>query len=496
MSGLEQTYVQDAFATNWIAPFGPHVDAFEDEFAAAVGAPYACAISSATAGLHLSLILAGVERNDEVIVSDLTFAASVNPIVYLGGHPVFVDSDRATWNMDPDLLAEVLRQRARTGKLPKAVVLVHLYGQSADIDPILELCNNYGIPLIEDAAEALGATYKGRMPGTLGRVGVYSFNGNKIITTSGGGMLVAADAALIAHARKLATQARDPAPYYQHSEIGYNYRLSNLLAAVGRGQLRVLEERVQARRRNFEFYKSKLDGIPGLEFMPEAAFGEATRWLTVITIDPKESGMDRESLRLALESKNIESRPYGNLCTCNQSLPGASMPAGRSASGFSPMGSAFLQVRTSPARICSGSSTQSSRPCSNKGDNGRVADESTARSSMHRSMTSTVCPYQNRNAIVIHILHVVGARPNFVKVAPVLAALERYPDVRQSLVHTGQHYDVNMSDIFFQQLGLPAPDVNLEVGSGSHAQQTAQFSADSNRSSLSKSRTSCWSTAM
>ncbi|MBK8047812.1 MAG: DegT/DnrJ/EryC1/StrS family aminotransferase [Anaerolineales bacterium] len=309
MSGLEQTFVQEAFDTNWIAPFGPHVDAFESEFAAQVGAAHACAISSATAGLHLSLILTGVERGDEVVVSDLTFAASVNPILYQGARPVFVDSEPGTWNMDPQLLAELLEQRARVGKLPKAVIVVHLYGQSADLDPILAACDRYGIPLIEDAAEALGATYKGHTPGVLGRMGVYSFNGNKIITTSGGGMLVSADAQLIAHARKLATQARDPAPHYQHSEVGYNYRLSNVLAAIGRGQIRVLEERVATRRHHFETYHRALHALPGVDFMPEAAFGRSSRWLTVVTFDPKESGVDRELVRLALEAKNIESRP-------------------------------------------------------------------------------------------------------------------------------------------------------------------------------------------
>jgi dTDP-4-amino-4,6-dideoxygalactose transaminase len=258
MGNHELEFVQAAFDTNWIAPVGPHVDAFEQEFCQIVGAGHGAAVSSGTAALHLALRLVGVERGDEVFCSTLTFIATANPIVYLGGTPVFIDSDHSSWNMDPDLLRQALDQRARQGKLPKAVVLVHLYGQSADIDPILAACNHYGVPLIEDAAESLGATYKGRSPGTFGQIGIYSFNGNKIITTSGGGMLVSEEASIAAQARFLATQARDPAPHYQHSQIGYNYRLSNVLAGIGRGQLRVLEQRVAARRHNFERYQQGL----------------------------------------------------------------------------------------------------------------------------------------------------------------------------------------------------------------------------------------------
>lgn len=309
MSGLEQPYVDEAFRTNWIAPLGPNVDAFEKEFAQAVGAPHAIALGSGTAALHLALLLSGVGVGDEVFVSTLTFAASVNPIIYLGATPVFIDSDRGSWNMDAALLAEALHVRAKVGRLPKAVVLVHLYGQSADIESIIETCQQYGIPLIEDAAEALGATYKGRTPGTFGYAGAYSFNGNKIITTSGGGMLVLHDEIAALHARKLATQARDPAPHYQHSEIGYNYRLSNVLAGIGRGQLSVLTDRVAARRRNFEFYRERLSDLPGLEFMPEAPWGQHSRWLTCLTIDAAKFGTDREGVRLCLESHNIESRP-------------------------------------------------------------------------------------------------------------------------------------------------------------------------------------------
>jgi pyridoxal phosphate-dependent aminotransferase EpsN len=309
LSGLEEQYVANAFATNWITPLGPHVDEFEKEFAAAIGAEHAVALSSGTAAVHLALLLAGVGPGDEVLVSTLTFVASVNPIVYLGATPVFIDSDRASWNMDPALLEEALDVRARRGRLPRAVVVVHLYGQSADLDAIAAVCARYGVALIEDAAEALGATYRGRAPGTTGITGVFSFNGNKIITTGGGGMLVSADRSLIAHARKLATQARDPAPHYEHSEMGFNYRLSNVLAAIGRGQLRVLSERVAARRRNFAFYSAALGDMPGIEFMPEAPWGTHARWLTTLTIDPDEFGADTETVRLALEAEGIEARP-------------------------------------------------------------------------------------------------------------------------------------------------------------------------------------------
>jgi len=244
-----------------------------------------------------------------VIASTFTFAATVNPVLYLGAAPVFIDSESDSWNMDPGLLEETLRTRARQGKLPKAVIVAHIYGQAADVDPIVDACRRYDVPLIEDAAEALGATYKGRRPGTLGTVGIFSFNGNKIITTSGGGALVSDDAGLLRRARKLATQARDPAPHYEHSEIGYNYRLSNVLAAIGRGQLPLLESRVSARRRNFAFYKERLQDLPGVGFMPEASWGRHTRWLSVITIDADALGIDRERLRIALEEQNIEARP-------------------------------------------------------------------------------------------------------------------------------------------------------------------------------------------
>ena len=332
MSGLEEQCVAEAFAGNWIAPVGPHVNAFEQEFAALVGVDHAAALSSGTAARHLALMLAGVGAGDEVLVSTLTGgplgAASVNPILYLGARPVLIDSEPQSWNMDPALLTETLARKARQGKLPKAVVLVHLYGQSADIAPIKAACARYGVALIEDAAEALGSTYQGRSPGTFSQAGIYSFNGNKIITTSGGGMLVSNDGAFIAHARKLATQARDDAPHYQHSEmalcahfvIGYNYRLSNVLAGIGRGQLRVLEERVQARRRNFDYYQETLGHLPGIAFMPEAPWGRHTRWLTCLTINPDEFGATREDLRLALEAENIEARPVWKPMHCGGPL--------------------------------------------------------------------------------------------------------------------------------------------------------------------------------
>jgi pyridoxal phosphate-dependent aminotransferase EpsN len=309
MGNDEFELVREAFATNWIAPLGPHVDAFEREFAAAVGSTHAAALSSGTAALHLALRLIGVKRDDEVIVSTLTFSASVNPILYEAARPVFIDSERISWNMDPNRLAEALAARARAGRLPKAVIVVHLYGQSADLDAVQALCDRYEVPLIEDAAEALGATYKGITPGVRGRMGIYSFNGNKIITTSGGGMLVSADRQLIEKARFMATQARDPAPHYQHSELGYNYRLSNVLAGIGRGQLRVLADRVAARRANADFYQQALGALPGLTLMPEAPWGRSTRWLTCITIDPTVAGTDRERVREALGAVNIEARP-------------------------------------------------------------------------------------------------------------------------------------------------------------------------------------------
>lgn len=309
MGEKEFEFVKEAFETNWIAPVGPHVDMFEKEFCEATGARYATAVSSGSAAIHLALILLGIRAGDEVICSTLTFAASANPIIYQGATPVFIDSEPVTWNMDCNCLEDAIRDRIRKGKRPKAVIIVHLYGQSANMNPIMNLCNQYNIPLIEDAAESLGAYYKERHTGTFGKFGIFSFNGNKIITCSSGGMLVSDDEDLIRKAKFLATQARDPAPHYQHSHIGYNYRLSNVLAGIGRGQLRILAERVQARRDNFDFYKRELGGLPGIQFMPEAEFGRSNRWLTCLTLDPSGCGSTREDMRLALEAENIESRP-------------------------------------------------------------------------------------------------------------------------------------------------------------------------------------------
>ncbi|AFZ00169.1 DegT/DnrJ/EryC1/StrS family aminotransferase [Calothrix sp. PCC 6303] len=305
----ELEFVQEAFTTNWIAPVGPHIDAFEQEFCEVTGAAYAAAVSSGTAAIHLALRLLDVGVGDEVFCSTLTFAASANPIIYQNAKPVFVDSDTKSWNMNPDLLCEAIEKRAKMGKLPKVVLLVHLYGQSADIEPILQICDQYEIPLIEDAAEALGATYRGKTPGTFGKIGIYSFNGNKIITTSGGGMLVSNQPELVTKARFLATQARDAAPHYQHSEIGFNYRMSNVLAGIGRGQLQVLGERVAARRHNFDVYQQALGNLPGVKFMPEADFGTCTRWLSCLTIDAEKFGVDREHVRLELAKQQIETRP-------------------------------------------------------------------------------------------------------------------------------------------------------------------------------------------
>jgi pyridoxal phosphate-dependent aminotransferase EpsN len=305
----EARMVLRVFTSNWIAPLGPDVDAFEREFAAAVGAPHAAALSSGTAALHLALRRLGVGPGDEVLCSTLTFVATANPIVYEGAMPVFVDSESRSWNMDPALLAEALDAAARRGRLPRAVVVVHVYGQSADLDPIVAACERHGVPLVEDAAEALGAAYKGVSPGTRGVFGAFSFNGNKIITTSGGGMLVSPDAEHVRQVRFLASQAREPAPHYEHATVGFNYRLSNVLAAIGRGQLRVLPERVAARRRTFAYYAEALRSAPGIAFMPEASFGRASRWLSVIEVDASEFGATAEDVRRQLERRNIESRP-------------------------------------------------------------------------------------------------------------------------------------------------------------------------------------------
>jgi pyridoxal phosphate-dependent aminotransferase EpsN len=309
MSEDSRELLLEAFDSNWIAPLGPQVDAFEREFAERIGVKHAVALSSGTAALHLALLLSGVGPGDEVGTATLTFAATANAIRYVGATPVFLDSQPGTWNLDPHLLAEELEAGVRRGRPLKAVVAVDLFGQCADYRPIGECCRSYETPLIEDAAEALGATYRGQAAGTFGQIGCFSFNGNKIITTSGGGMLVTECKALADRARFLASQARHSCPEYEHFETGYNYRMSNLLAAVGRGQMRVLDKRVQRRRANFRFYQQALGDLPGIAFMPQHPEGRPTRWLTCITVDPEQFGATREEVRLALERENIESRP-------------------------------------------------------------------------------------------------------------------------------------------------------------------------------------------
>ena len=308
LSEREKKLLLEAFDSNWITTLGPQVDAFEREMSAKLGVAHAVALSSGTAGLHLCLLAIGVKPGDIVLCSDLTFAASANPIVYCGAGPVFIDSAAESWNMDPILLEEALSDFAHEGKLPQAVIVVDLYGQSADYGRISAICHRFGVALIEDAAEALGATYEGKMCGSHGVMGVLSFNGNKIMTTSGGGMLLSNSEQLSRYARLLATQARDPAPYYQHSHIGYNYRLSNLLAAVGRGQLESLDDKVRRRREINRFYREALSDLPGISFMPEAPYGRPTCWLTCLTIDPTLFGSTNEDIRQLLERQNIESR--------------------------------------------------------------------------------------------------------------------------------------------------------------------------------------------
>lgn len=304
----EREFVDEAFRTNWIAPLGPNVDAFERELGEWVQVPHAAAVSSGTAAIHLALILLGVGRGDRVFCSALTFAASANPIVYQGAEPVFIDSEPQSWNMSPQALEAAFEAGRAAGKLPKAVIVVNLYGQSADMDPLLALCDRYGVPVIEDAAESLGALYKGRPSGTFGRLGVYSFNGNKIITTSGGGMLVSHDEQLIKRARFLATQAREPVAHYEHTTIGYNYRMSNILAGVGRGQLKVLSERVEARRRIFKRYQEGLARVQALQWMPEPAWSRSNHWLSVCTIDPKISPISCDLVMRSLAQERIEAR--------------------------------------------------------------------------------------------------------------------------------------------------------------------------------------------
>ena len=308
LTGREAELVSEAIASNWIAPLGPQVDAFEAELAAVVGVEHAVALSSGTAALHLALVVLGIGAGDEVVCSDFTFAASANPIVYTGATPVFVDCDE-TWTIDPGLLDRALAERRAAGASVRAVIAVDLYGQCCDYDALQAICARHVAVLIQDSTESLGATYRGAPAGRQGALAAFSFNGNKIITTSGGGMLVSRNRDWVEHARKLSTQAREPAPHYEHVEIGFNYRMSNLLAALGRAQLETLGDRVAARRRLRDRYRELLDGVAGLSFMPEAAYGTTNAWLTCVVLDQEVFGVDRETVRLALEAEDIEARP-------------------------------------------------------------------------------------------------------------------------------------------------------------------------------------------
>ena len=310
MSGGEKKYIDQAFQENWIAPLGPNVDAFEEALAAYCGVKHAAALSSGTAAIHLALIMLGVQGGDEVITSTFTFSATINPIVYQGAVPVLVDSEPDTWNMDPDLLERTIQERLELGKRVKAILVVHLYGMPARMDRIVDIANKYKITLIEDAAEALGSSFDGKALGSYGQMGVLSFNGNKIITTSGGGALISNEKKWITQARFLATQARDKAVHYQHSQLGYNYRMSNILAGIGRGQMEALDTMVQKRREINRWYRGVLKEVPGLTFHTEPSEQYFSNfWLTCIIMDPHLCGTDREKLRLALDQENIESRP-------------------------------------------------------------------------------------------------------------------------------------------------------------------------------------------
>jgi dTDP-4-amino-4,6-dideoxygalactose transaminase len=306
----EETLVNDAFRSNWVAPLGPHVDAFEEELSSITSVAQTAVLSSGTAAIHLALVILGVERGDFVMCQSLTFSGTANPIAYLGATPVFVDSETDTWNMDPNALSDAVRDALRRNKRPKAIIPVHLYGMPARITEILAIGREFEIPVIEDAAEALGSSIDGQPCGGMADIGILSFNGNKIITTSGGGALLANRIDWVERARFLASQARDPEPHYQHSEIGYNYRMSNILAAIGRGQLQTLSDRVAARRANFDRYAEVLKDYPGISMQPEGPAARSNRWLTAILVDPaKTGGVTRERMRLALEADNIDARP-------------------------------------------------------------------------------------------------------------------------------------------------------------------------------------------
>jgi dTDP-4-amino-4,6-dideoxygalactose transaminase len=310
MGGTEQKYINEAFISNWIAPLGSNVDAFEESLARYCNVKHVAALSSGTAAIHLALIILGVEQGDEVIASSFTFSATVNPIAYLKATPVLVDCEPETWNMEPELLENAIKDRIKKGKRPKAIIPVHLYGMPANMGKTMEIANRYEIPVIEDAAEALGSRYNNKPAGSFGKMGILSFNGNKIITTSGGGALISNDEKMITKARFLATQARDNFPHYQHSQIGYNYRMSNVLAGIGLGQMDVIEERVKRRRDNFLFYREHLGQFEGIRFKeePDSSF-YSNRWLINILIDPSKTGISREVLQEELEKDNIETRP-------------------------------------------------------------------------------------------------------------------------------------------------------------------------------------------
>ena len=307
MGGLEESFIKEAFDTNWIAPLGPNVNNFEKEVAEYVGIKDAAALISGTSAIHLAIKLLGIKKGDTVFCSDLTFAASCNPIMYEKATPVFIDSEYDSFNMSPTALKKAFQCYEKKGTLPKAVIVVHLYGQAANMDEIMEICNKYNVPVIEDAAESLGATYKGKQTGTFGKYGIYSFNGNKIITTSGGGMLVSNDDESIKKARFWATQARDNARYYQHTELGYNYRMSNIVAGIGRGQIRVINERITKKKYIYEKYKGAFKDIPDIDMANICQYGDPNYWLSIATIN-KESKVKPIDIILKLEENNIESR--------------------------------------------------------------------------------------------------------------------------------------------------------------------------------------------
>lgn len=309
MGGGELNYIHEAFDSNWIAPLGPNVNEFEKAVAGYCGVREAAALSSGTAAIHLALVMLGVGPGDEVITSSFTFSATVNPIVYQGATPILVDSEPTTWNMDPELLEQAIKDRLSKGRQVKAILPVHLYGMPARMDAIQEIAARYGIPIIEDAAEALGSRYRGQPLGSFGKIGILSFNGNKILSTSGGGMLLSDDAALVQKARFLSTQARDPAPHYQHSQIGYNYRMSNIVAGIGRGQMEVLDERVRQRRANHAYYRELLGEVKGISFLTEPdATCFSNHWLTTILMDEQQLGISNMQVMEAMEKQNIESR--------------------------------------------------------------------------------------------------------------------------------------------------------------------------------------------